>query len=105
MSFSKWLGTLFGGGEGDNNGAAAHMEGETSEYEGCRITPLGRKEGGQWQLAARIVKDFEEGPREHLLLRADFFASREEAETFALRKAHQVIDQIGDRLFDQPSLH
>ncbi|WP_422370272.1 HlyU family transcriptional regulator [Hoeflea sp.] len=87
---------LFGG-----NGSARRPEpaNEPETYKECRIYAEPMAEGSQWRLAGRIVKG--EGPdaREHRLVRADLFSSRDETISATLRKARQVIDEQGDALF------
>ena len=65
------------------------------DYRGFRITPGPIREGGHYRVAARIDKD----GRSHRLLRADTFASLDEATALSLSKARQMIDEQGDRLF------
>ncbi len=96
----SWLSRLFGTG-GGAGGSDAAPAAETEEYKGFRITPEPIPEGGQFRLAARIEAETEDGEtRHHHLIRADMLRDRDEAETAALRKARQMIDQQGMRLFD-----
>jgi hypothetical protein len=46
------------------------------------------------------VKDVNGETREHRFVRADRFASLEEAADFALHKACKIIDERGERVFD-----
>jgi hypothetical protein len=94
-SFLKSLFGKLGGGGGD--GAAA--EGEAVEYNGYMIHPAPYSEGGQYQTAGRIVKVFEGGPKEHRFVRAEKHPSKEDAESFSVTKARQIIDEQGDRMF------
>ncbi|WP_424975236.1 HlyU family transcriptional regulator [Dinoroseobacter sp. S124A] len=64
-------------------------------HKGFTITPQSVKEGGQYRLTALIEKD----GKSHELIRADHFASADEANAAALTKARMLIDQIGDGLF------
>lgn len=82
---------LFGGG--------APPTPTVEEYEGFRITPQTMKESGGYRLGARIEKDIDGKTRTHDLIRADTFQSADEADNAAIRKAKQVIDEQGDRLF------
>lgn len=88
------LGKLFGGG-----GNKAAPLAEAVEYKGCRIYAEPFADGGQFQTAGRIEKDFEEGVRKHRFIRAEKHPSREEAEAFSLTKARQIIDGNGDSIF------
>jgi hypothetical protein len=98
MSFLK---RLFGLGGGDNDTpAAAPVTVKESEYNGFRILAEPYKEGSQYQLAGRIVKVVGGETKEHRFVRADRFASLDEAAEFALQKARKIIDERGDRVFD-----
>jgi hypothetical protein len=90
MSFWK---RLFGSKSDDPAPSAA---GE--DYNGFLITPTPIREGGQFRVAARIEKD----GQSHELIRADTMASAEDATAASLRKARQIIDEQGDRLFGPP---
>ena len=68
-------------------------------YQDLRIYPTPIPEGGQWRLAATIVKGTGEDEVEYALVRADVFSSRDDAASFAVRKARQIIDEQGERLF------
>ena len=94
MSFLK---RLFGGGGGAGEAAA----GEAVEYNGYRIRPAPFKAEGQFQTAGIIEKDFADGPKEHRFIRAERHTSADEAATFALTKGKQIIDERGDKLFDE----
>lgn len=83
--FSK----LFGGG----GGAASEPEAET--YEGFRITPTPAPEGGRFRIGALIEKD----GQTHHLIRADMLETLEDANAASIRKAKQMIDEQGARLF------
>jgi hypothetical protein len=65
------------------------------DYQGFRIIPAPIRDGAQFRVAARIEK----GGRRHELIRADTFGSADEAAAAALRKARQIIDEQGERLF------
>ena len=91
--FSK----LFGGGS--DKGESAPVRSDPVSYEGLTIQAAPVLAEGQWRLAGYIIKETEDGNLERAFLRADLFASREEAETFAVRKGHQIIDEQGERLF------
>ena len=92
--FSK----LFGGG--GQSPAGEPQRGEAVAYQGLTIRAAPMAEDSQWRLAGFILKDEgQEGEMERHFVRADLLASREEAETFALRKGKQVIDERGEGLF------
>ena len=92
MSFLK---KLFGMG-GSESAAAP---GQTETYKDFTIVPHPQKEGGQYRLAGTISKSIDGETRTHSLIRADLFVNKDEAEQVTIRKAKQVIDEQGDRLF------
>ena len=81
--FSK----LFGGG--------AAPEPERESYEGFTITPNPAREGGRFRIGATIEKD----GKTHHLIRADVLETMDEANAASVRKAKQMIDEQGERLF------
>lgn len=88
------LSRLFGGG------AKPEARAEVAEtYKGCRITAAPQKAEGGYRVGARIEKELGGEAKVHDLLRADTVGSLDEAETFSIRKAKQVIDEQGDALF------
>jgi len=97
MSFWK---RLFGGG-GDGGGSAPAVTREM-EHEGYVIRAMPFKEGGQYQTAGVIVKEVDGVLREHRFIRADRFASLEDASEFTLAKGRQIIEQNQGRVFDLP---
>jgi len=72
-------------------------------YKDFMIEPAPRKQGSQWLTAGLISKEGPDGRREAEFIRSDMFASRDDAESCALAKARQIIDEQGDRLFEQHS--
>ena len=83
------------GGQGAGEGPAE----PPTEYKGYRIRPAPYRTNGLYQTAGIIEKDFPEGVKTHRFVRADTHHSREDATSFALSKAKQIIDLQGDRLF------
>ena len=59
------------------------------------ITPCPEKAAGGFRIGAMIEKD---GKRHHMI-RADVIADEQDAIGASLRKARQMIDEQGDRLF------
>lgn len=90
--FSK----LFGGGGSQE--AAADPD-KAVEYQGYTIYPAPQPDGGQWRLAGEIAKGAGEDEERRQFVRADTFSSKDEAESFAVRKGQQLIDEQGDKLF------
>jgi hypothetical protein len=91
MSFLK---SLFGGGSQSSDAPAT-----TAEHKGFTISAAPYQEEGQWQLAGVISKDIDGQRKERRFVRADRFASREEAAKLAIEKGRQIIDEQGERLF------
>ncbi len=93
--FSKLKAALgLGGGA-----PAAEATHETVEYNGYRITPAPYRANNQFQTAGVIEKDFPDGPKQHRFVRAETHPSMDDAVSFAITKAKQIIDQQGDRMF------
>ncbi len=93
---SGLLGRLFGGG---STAAAPESAAEAVEHKGFRIYATPFSEGGQYQTAGRIEKDFDGETREHRFIRAEKHPSREDAEAFSISKGKQIVDEQGDRIF------
>lgn len=85
--FSK----LFRGGE--------KSEPEPVSYKGFDIFPDLIAEGNKYRLSARIEKTIDGDRKTHVVIRADVFESRDQAERFSIAKAKQVIDEQSDRIF------
>ena len=97
MSFLK---SLFGlGGAGKDQAADTPRTIKSAEHEGFHIAAQPYAASGQFQVAGLISKEIAGIRREHKFVRADRFATLEEAAEFSLSKARQIIDQQGDRLF------
>jgi hypothetical protein len=97
--FSK-LKAMFGGGGASAETAADAPLMEAVEYNGYRIRPAPYKSNGQFQTAGVIEKDFPDGMKQHRFIRAETHPSLDDAASFAISKAKQIIDQQGDRMFD-----
>lgn len=96
MAFG-FLRKLFGAGTGTDDATAPAAD--EVEYQGYRIRPAPKAQGGQYLTAGLIRKQFPDGEREQLFIRADTHASRDDAVQHAIRKAQQLIDEQGDKLF------
>ncbi len=90
MSFLK---KLFGGKPDSPTAAASEM------HEGFIITPTPIAEGGQFRLCAEIRKEVSGEMKTHRLIRADMFASADQAADASVSKAKQVIREQGERIF------
>ena len=89
---------LFGGG-GDGGGKHEPAS-EPVEHDGFLIRATPFTEGGQYQTCGIITKEIGGEVKEHKFIRADRFASRDDAVEVTLRKARQLIDQQGEKIFN-----
>jgi hypothetical protein len=89
------LSRLFGSG-----GGTAKPAPEPEVHNGFRIYPEPSKAPGGYRVEGRIEKDVDGATRTHHLIRADILDSEDAARAHTLRKAKQLIDQMGERLFD-----
>ena len=96
MSFWK---SLFGGGAG-TAAQSGPVTAKSVEHNGFRIEAQPYPEGGQYQLAGTISKEIDGVRKEHRFVRADRFAAAEDAADYAILKGRQMIDQLGQRIFD-----
>lgn len=76
-------------------------EAATEHYKGYTITAQPRKDPDGWRVAGLIERQTATGSQSHEFIRADAFPDQQAAVTVTLRKAQQMIDQLGDRLFEQ----
>ncbi len=93
MSFLK---KLFGGGNGEKQTDSAHSE---FEYEGYHVSVTPMNEAGQFRVCGVISKEIDGERKQHTLIRADMCNSADEAADITGRKAKQMIDEQGDRIF------
>jgi hypothetical protein len=97
MSFLK---KLFGGGSAtDAGGEAEPVAGKEIEHKGFTIRATPFKAEGQFQCCGVISKEINGEVKEHKFIRADRFASIDDATDIALRKGQQVVDEQGERIF------
>lgn len=103
---ASFLSKLFGGGKPEANDDKGPVRGEAVTYKAYSIVASPIRDGEQWRLCGVIMKaladdDAGESPvqLERTFIRADLYTSKEEAETYAIRKGQQIIDEQGDRLF------
>jgi hypothetical protein len=103
-SIFKTLASFFGGGAS----APAQLGPEASvEYNGFTIRAEPYKEEGQFQTAGVITKEIDGVIKEHRFVRADRYASLDDAVTFTLAKGRQIVDEnarlgpMGRSLFDR----
>ncbi len=98
MSFLK---RLFGGGERAEAAGQPEAAGEPVEHKGFLIRATPFKEEGQFQTCGLVTKEIDGVMKEHRFIRADRFSTRDEAAAHALRKGQQLVDEQGERMFDQ----
>ncbi|WP_068086289.1 HlyU family transcriptional regulator [Polycladidibacter stylochi] len=70
-------------------------------YKGFEIQPNPAKRGGTWQTQGIITKQIDGENKQHEFIRADTHATKEEAQAHSLRKAKQIIDELGEDIFNQ----
>ena len=95
MSFLK---RLFGLGASEETAGEPAVVREV-EHKGFVIRATPYKEGGQYQTCGVIAKEIDGAAKEHRFIRADRFASLDDAVEVTIRKGQQRIDEQGDRLF------
>jgi hypothetical protein len=95
MSFFK---SLFGGSARPDAPAKAAAP---VEYKGYVICAAPFKTNGQYQTAGTITRQIDGIRKEHRFIRADAYATYDDAVTFTENKARQIVDLQGDRIFDQ----
>ncbi|HEX3503327.1 MAG TPA: HlyU family transcriptional regulator [Xanthobacteraceae bacterium] len=71
------------------------------EYKGYVITAAPFAHNGQYQTAGSITREVDGVRKEHRFIRADSYASYDDAVNFTENKARQIVDLQGDRIFDQ----
>ena len=91
MSF--WS-ALFGG-----RGAAAEKVSDPVEYKGYVIRATPFKNNGHYQTSGIIEREIGGVKKEHRFIRADAYAGYDDAVTFTINKARQIIDLQGERIF------
>ena len=93
VGFLKKLGSMF-------SGEAAPAKPDRQEsYEGYVIASTPISEGGQFRLCGVITKDVGGEEKTHRYIRADVCQSKDQADDLAIMKGKQMIDQLGDRIF------
>ena len=95
MGLIDALRNLFRSGGGTGETAAA----KAVEYHGYRITPAPQRQASGWNTAGVITKEFPDGVKEHRFIRVGTHSSKDDAVSFSVTKAQQIIDEQGDRIF------
>jgi hypothetical protein len=94
MSF---LSALFG--RGGRSAADTEKPAEPVEYKGFVIRAAPFKNEGQYQTAGTIEREIAGALKQHRFIRADAFATYDDAVNFTLGKARQMVDLQGERMF------
>jgi hypothetical protein len=85
---------------GRRSGAETAKIPDPVEYKGFVIRAAPYKNNGGYQTAGVIEREINGVRKEHRFIRADSYASYEDAVNFTLGKARQIIDLQGERIFD-----
>jgi len=93
------IGSLFKKILGSGGGDAPATE--IVDYNGYQIQPQPKSQGGQFITAGVIRKTVGEEIKQQTFIRADTHTSYDDACAHAVRKAQQIIDEQGERLFGQ----
>ncbi len=96
---SGFLGRLFGKKDGGEAAPAAAAE----VYKDFQIHPKPTREGGGWRTGGAISKETPDGTKTHVFIRADTHTSQEDAVSFSITKAKQIIDEQGEGIFQSGS--
>lgn len=94
-----FLSRLLGGGPESREPAPAPAEEKSEVYEGFELTAAPLKEANGWRVAGRIAKGEGDARRCHEFVRADVFPSQDDAVDVSLRKARQIVDERGEKVF------
>ena len=86
------LKSLFGGG-------STEQAADPVDYNGFSILPAPERRGGGWNTAGVISKTIDGEPKEHRFIRVDTHSNLDDAISFSVTKAQQIIDEQGDNLF------
>jgi hypothetical protein len=74
---------------------------EAVEYKGFTIRAAPYKNNGGYQTAGSIERDVGGVRKQHRFIRADSYASYDDAVSFTLNKARQIVDLQGERMFNE----
>ena len=97
MSFLR---RLFGGGGGGSQGAGS-APAKQIEHKGFTIAATPYKNDGQYQTCGVVSKEIGGVMKEHRFVRADRFAALDDAVDVSIRKGQQIVDEQGERIFNQ----
>ena len=101
-SIMSFLSALFGQRDGAAGGGPGSAKlSDPVEYKGYIIRAAPYRSDGHYQTAGVIEREIGGVRKEHRFIRADAYASYDDAVTFTENKARQIVDLQGDRIFDQ----
>ena len=86
---------------GGTGAAKAGKAAAPVEYKGYVIVAAPFANNGQYQTAGTITREIDGVQKVHRFIRADAYASYDDAVTFTENKARQIVDLQGDRIFAQ----
>jgi hypothetical protein len=92
---NKIFNRIFGGKDRPSKTKAV----DSVSYQEFEIRPAPVKEASGWRISGTIVKEVDGATREHVFIRADSCADLESAVTLTVRKARQLIDEQGEKIF------
>lgn len=95
MSFLK---RLFGGGDKAADASAPAIARQV-EHKGFLVSATPYKADGQYQTCGIVSKEIGGVLKEHKFIRADRFASLDDAVEVSLKKGLQLVDEQGDKIF------
>lgn len=84
---------------GKSNEAGEPKVAATAEYKGFKIQAAPVQDSNGWRVTGSIVKEVDGGLKRHQFVRADCCGDLESAASLTVRKAQQLIDEQGERLF------
>jgi len=85
---------------GRRTAAAAEKVSDPVEYKGFVIRAAPFQNNGHYQTAGIITREIAGVRKEHRFIRADAYATYDDAVNFTLNKARQIVDLQGERIFD-----
>ena len=95
MSFLK---RLFGGGASADAAPPATVA-KQIEHKGFVVSAAPYKADGQYQTCGIVSKEIGGVVKEHKFIRADRFASLDDAVDVSLKKGRQLVDEQGEKMF------
>lgn len=95
MGLLSSLKSIFSGGNGGNKEPEAPEVMPAEEYNGFTITPAPVQEQAGFRINGTITK----GEQSHTFIRADTLPTQDACAQEMIRKAKQMIDYQGDKIF------